>query len=229
MVNGGYIVRAKLFDTHFNLLKALIENGYLEESRTKPVPIKFQLLASEGGKFPESATRPQIAILASVHGSGGSTDSGRFEFVAIDPPSWFLNTGDGAGAHFQGKVSSVIRQVVNRYAPAINLEIGETVDSEYGQWWMMRQDPKTFISSLMDWSSSVTQRKTHWLIAADGTKLVIKEQAQLPSNRRAFLPILGRGSIRYYQGLGILVGQCPIGGPNQVNYARTCDGVWSVS
>jgi hypothetical protein len=47
---------------------------------------------------------------------------------------------------------------------------------------MMRQDPKTFIRSLLDWSSSVTPKKTHWIVASVDEKIVIKEQAALTPN-----------------------------------------------
>jgi len=66
---------------------------------------------------------------------------------------------------------------------------------------MMRQDPKTFLSSLIDWSPSVTQNKTHWTISMDGGRdfgdngsINIKEQAELVSQQRAFY--------RYWEGEG---------------------------
>jgi len=185
MVNGGYIIKATLIDANYNILNNLIENGYLKESRSKPVYVTFQIQAGPQGTYPNSATRVQKAILVSLSTKAGP-DAGRLEFVAIDPPSWYLNRGDASGQSYKGRVDQVIQKVVNQYAPGISVEVGRTVDSEQNRWWMMRQDPKTFISSLMDWSASITQRKTQWLLESDGNQLVIKEQGMLQSKQRAF-------------------------------------------
>jgi len=186
MVNGGYIVRGQLGDNKLNLLSLLIKNGYLEKSRSQVLPIKFQLKASAKGEPPQTATKEQRAIVLSLNSYGGPAEHAYLEFVAIDPASWYLNAGDASGKSYKGKVSSVIRQVVEEYAPGINLEISDTIDNDENRFWMMRQDPKTFISSLTDWSSSVTRNKTHWLLGMDGNDLIIKEQAELNSKQRAF-------------------------------------------
>lgn len=187
MVNGGYIIRATLFDTSYNLLTKLIEEGYFKETRTKPVPIKFQILAGVDGKFPETATRAgQTAIMLSIEAVGGPEDIAYIEFIAIDPPSWYLNMGDASGKVYKGRVDQVIRKVVGDYAPKVNVDVSKTTDSEHNKWWMMRQDPKTFIASFLDWSSSITQKKTHWLVESDGYNLNIKEQASITSKQRGF-------------------------------------------
>lgn len=186
MVNGGYIVRAKLFDAHYNLLTELIEEGYFKETRTRPVMVTFQILQGPDGTFPATATRVQKAILMSLDTVGGPEDTGNLEFIAIDPPSWYLNLGDAGGDCFRGRVDQVIQKVVSTYAPGIQLEVGRTTDSTNNRWWMLRQDPKTFISGLMDWSSAITQKKTQFLTQMDGNRLIIKEQGSLPSKQRAF-------------------------------------------
>lgn len=194
MLNGGYIVRCTLFDTHFNLLSLLIENGYLEKSRSQILPIRFQMKWSKEASNPKSATRLQKAIVLSLKAIGSGPDKGQLEFIAMDPPSWYLNTGDASGEVYEGKVSQVIEQVITKYAPDVSLDISSTIDNEKNKFWMMRQDPKTFISSLVDWSSAVTRNKTHWVIAMDGDKLSIKEQAELQSKPRAYY--------RYWKGAG---------------------------
>lgn len=186
MLNGGYIIRAQLGDSALNLLSLLIKNGYLEKSRSQVLPVKFQILASKDGEYPKTATRVQRAIVLSLNSYGGPADHAYLEFVAIDPPSWYLNAGDASGGSYKGKVSEVIQKVVQEYAPGINLEISETIDNDQNRFWMMRQDPKTFISSISDWSSSVTRKKTHWILGMDGNRLSIKEQAELISRPRAF-------------------------------------------
>lgn len=189
MVNGGYIIRANLFDPHSALLNRLIEDGYFEKSRVTPLEMEFQIKWDENGKYPDSATRPhQKALVVSLEARGGSPDVAHLEFVAIDPPSWYLNTGDASGRIYKGRVSDVISEVVNFYAPTINLDISKTTDSEENYWAMMRMDPKTFISSLLDWSSSITQQQTHWMVVPEGNGsfIAIKEQADFQSRQRAY-------------------------------------------
>ncbi len=186
MLNGGYVVKANLYDAHFNLQSELIKEGYFKESRTEPVVIEFSITYGPDSKLGDDATKTQYAILTSLRAYGESGDKANIEFTGIDPPSWYLNMGDSFGGVFKGAVHQVLRKVVQKYAPKVRVDISRTVDSEHNKWWMMKQDPKTFISSLLDWSSSVTQDKTQWLIASDGYNLAIKEQAQWASRQRAY-------------------------------------------
>lgn len=191
MVNGGYIVRVQLFDPHSDLLRDLIaEKSYLEHARSSgPVELEFQFKWDDSAEYPEQATRKMTAFVVSMEGHGGSPDVAYLELIAIDPPSWYLNSGDAPGTSFKGRVSDVIQQVVNAYAPGVSLDISRTTDSDQNRFWMMRQDPKTFIASLLDWSSAVTPNRTHWLVVpggSDGTRLIIKEQGELQSTPRAY-------------------------------------------
>lgn len=187
MLNGGYIVKALLGDPNFSLLDSLIEQGYLQKSRTKVLKIKFKLKAGPNEQeVPEKATKYQTAHIISLRALGDRSDRGLLEFIGIDPPSWYLNTGDGSGQIITGNVQTAIRKIVEQYAPNIKLDITETVDSKQNKWSMYRQDPKTFIGSLLDWSSSVTKNKTNWLISSDGDELNIQEQAAIKSKPRAF-------------------------------------------
>lgn len=186
MINGGYIIRAKLADLNYNMINRLIEQGYLSNSRERPVVVHFRILSGTNAQYPSAATRLQSAIVISMNVQAGQSDRADVEFVAIDPPSWYLNIGDASGSSFVGRVDQVIRQVVSRYAPAISAEIGRTIDSEYNRWWMMRMDPKTFLSSLLEWSSSVTVKKTNWIIEVDGYNIAIREQASIKSRSRAY-------------------------------------------
>jgi hypothetical protein len=197
MMNGGYIIRAGLFDTNYNLLNQLIEEGYFKETRKKPVYVKFQILASPDGVYPQTATKPaQLAILLSIDANCKSADIGNLDFIALDPPSWFLNMGDAAGTMYKGRVDQVISKVIKDYAPSIQLmDVSRTIDSEENKWWMMRQDPKTFLASLMDWSASITQKKTQWLVEMDGNKMWVREQAAIPHRHRAYYRYFGNQSI----------------------------------
>lgn len=190
MMNGGYIIRATLYDAHFNLQSELIREGYFKKSRTSPVYVKFQILWNKESTYPESATKVQEAILVAMEADGTASDKANITFVAIDPPSYYLNIGDAAGTVFKGRVDQVIDQIVKKYAPNIKLEISKTTDSDNNKWWMMRQDPMSFIRSFLDWSSSITQNKTQWIIAADGKDLIIREQSLWPSKMRGYYSVL---------------------------------------
>jgi hypothetical protein len=195
MINGGYIVRGRFFDTNFNRLDRLIDSGYFQNTREagKGVKINFQLRwgPENEAKYPESATRKRVACLLTLKHSGADgSDKGLLEFLAIDPPSYYLNIGDAGGQAYRGKASSVIKQVINEYAPMIQANVGETVDSAENKWWIHRQDPKTFISSIIDWSASITKNKTHWIFNPNDFKLDLKEQAEFQSKQRAYYTLL---------------------------------------
>lgn len=197
MLNGGYIVRATFTDPQFNMLTELVNSGYLQNARSRVLKMRFQIRwGSVNEALPtEKATTYQTANVISVVAKHAGSDMAELEFVGIDPASWALNTGNASGRCYKGKVSQVIKQVISEYAPDIELDISETTDSNQNKFWMMRQDPKSFISSLLDWSSSVTQQKTNWIIAMDGNRLSIKEQASFRSTQRAFY--------RYWDGPGV--------------------------
>lgn len=195
MVNGGYIIRGKFFDTDFNRLDTLIDSGYFENTRdaSKNVKVQFKLRwGAEGeARWPQSATKLRHACLLTLkHSSTDSSDKGVLEFVAIDPPSFYLNMGDAGGQAYRGKASDVIKQVIRDYAPNIKLTISETIDDEHNKWWLHRQDPKTFIASMIDWSSSITKKKTHWMFNPKDFKLELKEQAEFKSRQRAYYTLL---------------------------------------
>lgn len=194
MVNSGYIVKIVISDPYFNTLTRLIEAGYLEKSRTKVLKVRFRIRASsEKTDDKDLATKFQIANIISLRARGGAADMGELEFIGIDPPSWELNTGDGSGSIFKGSVSEAIGQVIQEYAPNLDFEIDKTNDSKEGKWAMMRQDPQTFITSLLDWSCSLTENKTQWIVTPfggekfeDRPKITIKEQASIRSKKRAY-------------------------------------------
>lgn len=186
MANGGYIIFCKLSDPMFSIFNNFISNNYLEDVRYRPVIMRFQLKWSPESTYPTGATNEQIAYVVASRVTSEKADYCYLEFIAIDPPSWYLNAGDASGKVYTGKVSEAIKQVVNRYAPGVKLQISKTTDNNVGKWPMMRQDPKTFINSLLDWSSSLTPKKTHWIVAPNGMNLDIKEQADCISTQRAY-------------------------------------------
>ena len=195
MLNGGYILKANLHDPHFNIIGRLIDSGYFQTARNKPLVVRFRLKASpDGGEYPRAGTKEQIAYVTKLHTYGTTADIANSEFIAVDPASYLLNRGDGSGKSYQGKVSNVIQQVVNQYAPDIKLDISDTVDSDKNRFWMMRQDPQTFINSLLEWSPSLTQSKTQWIVAPNGMDLSIKAQADVKPTERAYYTFWEPGS-----------------------------------
>jgi hypothetical protein len=174
-VNGGYIIRAKISDPFFNYLKNVSVRGYLKEGREIETPVKFKI--SQG---PGKSTTQRLAFMTDLQ-AHGVNEGGEIEFVAIDPPSFYLNEGTADGRVYTGRVSDVIKSVVNDFAPGIEIDITQTTDNQKNKWWMMRQDPHTFIRSLLDFSASLTPKQTSWVVASIDKKIVIKEQAALQS------------------------------------------------
>ena len=191
MANGGYTIRGTFSDSNFNIYDKLIEADYFLRARKEPMKIQFQCRWDGRGQapVPQSATKKITAFLISMEAlQPKNTDRNDIEFVAIDPPSWYLNAGDASGKCFTGNVGSVMRQVIEEYTPPdrLQLDIATTTDSKEGKWWLMRQDPKSFLSSMFDWSSAVTESKTQWVFAPNNYKLTIKPQGLLPSKQRRY-------------------------------------------
>lgn len=189
MLNGGYIIRAVLFDHNFNTHNSLIEKGYFQYTRTAPIVVEFCIRHNapvddqpdDGDKF---KTKKQIAILTSLEIKMRESNSAHLEIVAIDPPSYYLSVGTASGKAYTGKISEVIKQVVEEYATGVKLDMSMTSDSRYTKWHMMRQDPKTFIKSLLEWSSSLNKTKTNWVIGSDGFNLRITDQGSMVSKNK---------------------------------------------
>ena len=190
MANGGYTIRGRFYDPNFNSYNKLIEDGYFKNARKEPMKVQAILRWSgEKNTAPKSATKPIVGFIISLEAQQPrSSDANMLEFVAIDPPSWYLNAGDASGKCYTGNVGSVIEQVVKDYSPKDRLivNVATTIDSKQGKWWLMRQDPKTFIASLFDWSSSLTEDKTQWIFSPQNYELTIKPQGKLSSESRAY-------------------------------------------
>jgi hypothetical protein len=178
-INEGYIIRCKLVDPHWGELARLATDKYLAKARKEPTKIEWEL-----GWDDSHTTGKHLGYLTNLEGNGINL-GGEFEFVAVDPPSFWLNGGDASGKCYEGSVKQVIEKILNEYFIGPNgsgkMEVSDTNDNKVNSWWMMRQDPKTFISSILEWSASVTQKKTNWIVsssAVDGNPQIwVKEQA----------------------------------------------------
>lgn len=182
LVNKGFIVTFKVRDVAHSLLKEVIEGAsdddkydnvlsYLRIGRQNnpdnQLMIKFRI------RWDKGATTPwRHALVADIRARGLDNYDGTFAITAVDPISYYLNLGDASGQIFRGKIggdNGVIKQVINQYVPptiggfSIKSVVDDTTDTEYNHQ-MMRQDPKTFIKSLIEWSSSLNSDKVSWLI-----------------------------------------------------------------
>jgi hypothetical protein len=146
-------------------------------ARNKPTPVQFKLQWS--GK---EWTTQHIAYITNLYTYGNGT-TGTLEFMAVDPGSWWMSAGKSSGKIYSGKVSEVIKQVISEYTQddpnGITSEVSETQDDKHNRWSMMRMDPKTFILSLLDWSSSITKNKTSWVVVSQDKTIAVKELADL--------------------------------------------------
>lgn len=183
--NGGYSIRATLEDPYWKILKNLAIRGYLKKGRKEPTKVLWRI------SWPGNEdTGLHLAYMTDLD-AHGIQSGGRLEFIAVDPPSYWLNAGDSAGKAYTGSVKKVILDVSKEYFEGPNssfgggvTEVSETLDNVDNTWWMMRQDPKSFIGSLMEWSASITSKRTNWIVSSSGViedgapSLWIKEQAE---------------------------------------------------
>jgi hypothetical protein len=186
MLNSGYVVEATITDAQQRLLTKFTEQDYFKTARKDPAYIYFRFKSgsSDDLRIPEESTKIQIAVITHFEYFTPVDDRTFVKVVAIDPPSYFLNMGDASGKSYQGRIDQVIKKVVNQYAPQIEFDMKPTKDNELNRHYMMRQDAKTFIMSLLEWSAPFNNTKTHWLIGVDGFKMNISDQGSLtPVNR----------------------------------------------
>lgn len=167
-VNGGFVVRAELSDPYWEIVKKFVTTQeFLDQGRRIPTPIEFEL----SWRGTPQKTGIHLGYLTDIDITGTNA-GGAFTFVCVDPPTWWLNAGDCSGDAYKGNVKEVIEQVLNKYFVGPNgggdIKVSDTVDNKSNIWWQMRQDPKTFIASMIDWSSSITQKKTNFMVSSDG-------------------------------------------------------------
>lgn len=204
-LNNGFIIRGRVVDHGFDLLDEIFlkegEDGgfYLKTARydpvTNPLLIKYRMRWQEGYSTPW-----RTALISDMDSREKSGYGGVFEFIAVDPISFYLNMGDASGKCYRGTVggdNGIIMQVLQDYIPdtippsgsknktlKVKRIVSPTNEIEANHW-MMRQDPKTFIASLVDWSSSLTDSRTAWIVA-NGED----EESVSISIEEAYTPIL---------------------------------------
>lgn len=192
MVNGGYIVEFELYDASYNIHRRLKREELFTAFRGEPIFVDFRIRHSRLDTPPKNATKKHRAILVSKTTYGEVADNATIYITAVDPPTWRLTRGKAQGNAYKGRVSDVIRDVARENE--VSIVITETVDSKQNIWYPMRQDPLSFICSLLEWSSAITPKKTDWLVAAESVyengrptdTLYVEEQAAKTSQQRGF-------------------------------------------
>jgi hypothetical protein len=205
-LNSGYTIRATVLSPNWQTFATLMDDFYKSVRQTEsPVVVRFRIgWRSSGSDFDLKHTPWRTAILTDINSYGSAHYGAPFEFVAIDPISYFINRGmKDAGKVYRGKIGGddgVIRKVLDEYIPShlnivtdesvkrsdiangrsiqINKTVGDTNDppSVYG---MMHQNAKSFIMSLLEWSASFTPNQTSWIVSCgednDGLNISITE------------------------------------------------------
>ena len=183
-INGGFVAWFKVESPGMNLFDIFMDDQYLFGARQldKPCMVRFRVGHRDGLHTPY-----RTAIISNIVVDGKDAASGTFEFVALDPISWYLNRGDASGRAYRGRIGTVtskdnvkskgvIEQSIDSFVPEyiddiwgdqtlIKRNIGATV--EYPSvYYMLGQSPKAFISSLLEWSSPFTPHQTSWIVAS---------------------------------------------------------------
>lgn len=218
--NNGHFMYAKLIDPDFNVLGKLVAkgeggaggaggdesigDGWLD-SRKKPVELNTKLKWEDT----DNETEELKTIITNFRSYCNYKNYSYIEFTSIDPPSYKLGNGTKSdGKAYTGNVKSVIEQVVKDYGDGVELEMSDTKDNKKKVWYMNRMDPKNFIMSLLSWSTSLTDKKSKWMVFSDNKKIIIKEQAAVESKMRStykwggFSPKTTPGSILEYECYG---------------------------
>ena len=203
MLNHGevsYVVLDDIEHSQFNAILSDNADSYFGDSKSKTVDTMFQLTWNRNTD--DKTKRRSHKIIKMIAYEDNHIPQ-RVGFISIDIPSYYLNAGDAAGCCYKGNIKSVIEQVVHKYGVDVDIEfIGDTSDSKENRWWQYRQDPKTFIISLLNWSSSLSDKQTKWLIYPDNNKLIIREQASLKFKHKAtYVWTDNRGSSGYYNNI----------------------------
>lgn len=188
MMNSGYVLEANISDPEQRLLNKFQKHEYMETARKDPIYVYFRFRSGPGDSWrvPEEMTKVQEAIITHFEFTTPTDDRIYCKVVAIDPASYYLNLGDASGKSYKGRVDQVIQQVVKKYAPEIKLEIDKTKDNETNRHYMMRQDAKTFIMSLLEWSVPLNKTETNWIVQVDGKKLKISDQGSIKPRLRGY-------------------------------------------
>lgn len=183
-INNGYKIKGTFRDPYQRLMKEIIEKEILKKARRGRLEGKFKVSWVRGSNEYSSEERKVFITKFDVRNVSGNM--GMIDVEGIDKASWVLNAGKSAGTVYKGRVGGndgVIAQVIKEHAGnegvSLGVKVAETKDNKNNRWYMMRMDPKTFITSLLEWSSSATNNNTAWVIQSEDDSIEILEIADL--------------------------------------------------
>jgi len=184
MVNNGYVFKIVIYNANFTMFNKMSKGTRLfEELRQNPMLIRFRIIDQKGGEYPQTGTRWIGGFVVTMRSFGHGTEE-HIEFIALDPLNYFLRNGDADGGAFVGKASTVMRDIIEKYAPQIRTRIADSTDNIDNVWWMLRRSPREMLSHLITLAPSLGQQKTHWLIGTENNNVIIGPQTSYRSKRR---------------------------------------------
>lgn len=185
-LNNGYQLTASIDDPGFKILNKLnVDSGYFRSG----MACKFKARCRLKTMKPEVENQTPFVefYVTSLEDSSNSSDRASFTFTAVDKPSWMLNANPASGKAYRGSISEVIRQVVNEFAPGVELDIANTNDSNQNIWYTFRQSPKNMILRLMKYGSAILASKGRWVISSESPDILrVVDQSKAGSERRGF-------------------------------------------
>ena len=202
MLNRGIKARVTLKDPHFTMMGDYIKQ-YLAKAQTAREPIECKLRL----QWMPISDRPlwtnEISLAVSSVDVINETDSDGFAapdsyitFEAIDFPQYILTGGDAGGYCYEGSITKVIDDVVQKYGSTIistDIRV-KTKDNEHNQWWQYRMSPIAFISSLLSWSPPLANN-ARWIIYPDYCTLVVTDQISMKPLHRSMYYWGGHGEV----------------------------------
>ena len=179
MLNAGHRITASFEDRSQNVLDEDTIMTLLKKAKTQD-GIDVDVIIHQSSKKDKKRTEKRSFKVLTLDSSliGGLTST-ILELVCIDEASWRLNRGICEGQAYKGKISSVITQVVNKFAKGISAQVDETTDNAENLWYDMKLDPKTFITSLLEFSSSITKNKTPLVVQCQDQEFKCREWSTL--------------------------------------------------
>lgn len=207
-LNAGHRVTASFKDTFQDVLDDDMIFGLLQQAKQNDgIDVELRIWQHYERKKGKKTEKRKFKVLSLNSNLVGSLTDSTLELVCIDSASWLLNRGECSGKAYKGNISKVIKDIVKEYAPTLDVEISDTKDSTNNWWWDMRLDPKTVISSLIEWSSSVTNQETPLVIHCQDLEFKCREWASLPptkTNGKKFYIASKEGKIKEWTNRGEL-------------------------
>lgn len=183
-LNAGQRARITLKDPHFTILHEGIIKYFDQGQAAAPVQCKLVLKWQDSSR--NLRTNELWLAITYMDGTNINEPDCFLVFEAMDNPTYVLQCGDAGGYCYEGNISQVIRDVVEKYGRGyVSADVRvETKDDKYNKWWQYRMPPLSFISSLLAWSPPLGH-DSRWIIYPDNMQLVVTDQHSMDSLHRS--------------------------------------------